>query len=141
MVEDATSGDGVSQETILKVLAEIANEYYRLVFAVASAFLGGSLLFLEKFVRKLSVGTLVPLTLGWVALVVAIALIANVCARNIESANLVIRDKRADARKLDDAKARDTALAVWCLVGGMTLLVIAGIVSLWTKLWTGGQLP
>ena len=133
--------DGVTQETILKVLADIANEYYRLVFAVASAFLGGSLLFLEKFVRKLSVCTLVPLTLGWAALVVAIALIASVCARNIQSANLVIQNKRTAARSIDDAKARDTTLAVWFLVGGMALLVIAGIVSLWTKLLTGGQLP
>jgi hypothetical protein len=127
----------ISRETIFTVLANDADGYYKLVLTVASAFLGGSLLFLEKIVPHPTRLSLVLMTLGWLSLVASIAAITSVRQRNLRSGFLALEGKVDEARKLDVAKDRHSGWAAWLLIVGMSFIVLAGAVGIWTKTFGG----
>ena len=130
MAEDK---DVVSHETILKVLAADADGYYRLVLTLASAFLGGSLLFLEKIVPKPTCLSLVFMSLGWVALVASVAVVTNIREKNLRSGYIALEGKRDQARVLDAAKDRQITWASTLLIAGMAFVTLAVAVGVWTR--------
>ncbi|MBI5710345.1 MAG: hypothetical protein HZC42_08590 [Candidatus Eisenbacteria bacterium] len=127
----------VSRETIFRVLATDADGYYKLVLTVASSFLGGSLVFLEKFLPHPTALSLAFLSVGWASLVTSIGLIANVRLRNLQSGAFALENKITEAQALDLVKARHTEWAARCLIGGMALIVAACATGLWTHMYGG----
>jgi len=119
------------------VLATDADGYYKLVLAVASSFLGASLVFLEKLLPDPTALSLAFLSAGWALLVTSIGLIANVRMRNLQSGALALEGKVTEAQALDLVKARHTKWAARCLIGGMALIVAACAIGLWTNLCGG----
>lgn len=108
----------ITRETIFKVLAKDADGYYKLVLTLASAFLGGSLLFLEKIVPDPTWLSLVFMVLGWGSLVGSVAVVTSIRERNLRSGYLALEGKVEEARKLDVAKDRQTRWASLLLIGG-----------------------
>lgn len=131
------SQNDIPRETIFKVLATDADGYYKLVLTLASAFLGGSLLYLEKIVPDPTWISLVFMILGWVSLVGSVAVVTSIRERNLRSGYLVLEGKVDEARKLDVAKDRQTRWASLLLIGGMASVMLAGAVGMWIKVCGG----
>ncbi len=128
---------GISREAIFKVLAADADGYYKLVLTLASSFLGGSLLFLEKIMPKPTWLSLLFVSLGWGSLIASVALVTSIRAWNLRSGFFALEGKVEEARKLDVKKDRHTTCASNLLIAGMIFIMLAGAVSLWVKIGGG----
>lgn len=132
-----TERQDIPRETIFKVLATDADGYYKLVLTLASAFLGGSLLFLEKIVPDPTWLSLAFMILGWVSLVGSVAVVTSIRERNLRSGYMTLEGKVEDARRLDAAKDRHTRWASVLLIAGMAFVMLASGVGLWIKVCGG----
>lgn len=121
------------QLAILQSLTTEAGGFYALIVTVASSFLGGSLLFLEKFALNRSRWTLALLILAWLALVAAIGCIARLRYHNLKSARLALEERFSDASEIDKHTDRLSWLSQYLLIGGMLSLVVVGSVTFYTQ--------
>jgi H+/Cl- antiporter ClcA len=121
------------QFAILQSLTAEAGGFYGLIVTVASSFLGGSLLFLEKFALNPTRWTLVLLILAWLALVAAIGCIARLRYHYLKSAKLALEDRFGDASKIDKHTDRLGWWSQYLLIGGMLGLVLVGSLTFYTQ--------
>jgi hypothetical protein len=121
------------QLAILQSLTTEAGGFYTLIVTVASSFLGGSLLFLEKFALNRNRGTLLLLILAWVALVAAIGCVARLRYHNLRSARFALEERFSDASQIDQHTDRLSWLSQYLLIGGMLGLVVVGSATFYTQ--------
>jgi hypothetical protein len=127
---------------ILKSVTIEAGGFYKLIVTVSSAFLGGSLLFLERIAPAPTPLMKLLLALTWFALIGAIACVAWVRCQNLRAARLAL-DRLAlsegddeakkledEAKKLDRHKELLSSYSQYCLVAGMLLLSVVGMLNL-----------
>ena len=119
----------VSKSAVLQSVTAEANGFYGAVVTVASTFLGGSLLFLEKFAPAESNWSIYIIGFGWIALAAAIGCIARVRFMKSAIGKAFLEDRHDDASKIDKQTALLSNLAQWLLIGGMVALVVVGIVN------------
>ena len=117
----------VSRSAILQSITTEASGFYMTVTTVASTFLGGSLLFLDKFVTARTTFSLTLLAVSWIALVGSISCVARVRYLNLKSGRLVLRDDYDSADAIDAASYRYSNLSQWLLIVGMAALVVVGL--------------
>ncbi len=123
----------VSKDTILTVLATEAGGFYNLVITIASSFLGGSLLFIEKIALIPSNSSLYLLGLGWLALIGSIVAISFVRRLNLDSGWKALEEK-FDEAKVIDAKTRKLSTGAIVLFSiGLFLIMLFGIINLVQK--------
>jgi hypothetical protein len=114
---------------ILQSITTEASGFYGLIVTVASSFLGGSLLFMEKISPLRSEWSLVGFGVAWISLVASIGCIARLRYYNLKSGRLALDEKFTDASQID--KHTDT-LSWWSqtlLIAGMSSLVIMGLIN------------
>ena len=128
--------EGDLTKTIFETAAAEATGFYQLVITVATAFLGGTLVFYEKIAPQPSKPSLVLAGLGWLLLVICIWLIARIRLLNMESAHLALRGDFKSAQAIDHRTRAGSRNSVTLLVLGMMLVIAAGIASLWVKAGT-----
>jgi len=131
---DDQKDERVSKDALFDSIVKEAGGFYNLILSVASAFLGGSLLFLEKIAPKPVVWSLPILGLGWLALIVAIGLSAYVRLENLEAGRLALEGKYDEAKKLDRKKECCCIGMLWTLLIGVFLVAAFGLVNIIAKI-------
>jgi hypothetical protein len=119
----------VPKSAVLQSITAEANGFYGVVVTVASTFLGGSLLFLEKFAPARSAWSIVVMAIGWISLVASIGCIARIRFMNLRSGKLALLDQFDEATKIDHHTDMLSNWAQWLLIGGMSALVFMGVLN------------
>lgn len=119
----------VTKSAVLQSITAEANGFYGVVVTVASTFLGGSLLFLEKFAPARSAWSIVMMALGWTALVASIGCITRIRFLNLRSGKLALQGDYDGATKIDHRTDMPSNWSQWLLIGGMSALVFVGVLN------------
>lgn len=119
----------VPRSAILQSITTEASGFYTTITTVASTFLGASLLFFDKFIVTRTTLSLVLLGVSWITLVAAIACVARVRFLNLRSGQLALQDKFDAADAIDKRSAKFSTAAQWCLIVGMAVLVVVGLLN------------
>jgi hypothetical protein len=121
----------VSKTDVLGAIVTAATQYYQTITTVASAFLGGTLFFMEKIVppgtRPQLLGILAA---GWLLLIGAILSVVFVQRWNLVSGQLAMRGQIGEAQQIDRRSNRATLSAVVCLTSGIALVMLYGFLNL-----------
>ena len=127
------SSDHDVKKTIFQAAAADATDFYKMIITVATAFLGGTLVFYEKIAPQPTKLSLLFAGVGWLLLVASIGLIARIRLHNIESAHQALGGKFDAARAIDGRARADGRSSVRALVLAMVMIIAAGVASLWVK--------
>jgi hypothetical protein len=119
----------VPKSAVLQSITAEANGFYGVVVTVASTFLGGSLLFLEKFAPARNSWSIVVMAIGWISLVASIGCIARIRFMNLRSGKLALLDQFDKAEMIDRHTDMLSNWAQWLLIGGMSALVFMGVLN------------
>ena len=119
----------VSKTAIFQSITTEAGGFYTTVTTVASAFLGASLLFIDKFISGGSTPSLVLLGLSWISLVASLGCISYVRYLNLESGRLALEDNFKGAGVVDLRSRKVLTASLVCLIVGMTALVFVGLAN------------
>lgn len=120
----------VSREVLFNSIVKEAGDFYNLILGISSAFLGGSLFFIEKIAPNPQGYSLVLLYAGYVLLILTIALSAYVRWKNLESGKKALESKYDEANAIDCQKEKCCKFMLWFFVLGITLVSLFGMVSL-----------
>ena len=119
----------VSKAALLQSITTEASGFYGQIVTVASAFLGGSLLFMEK-IAPVRVGfSLLFLAFGWLALVASIGCVARLRHMNLMAGGLAMDGNYEKARQINRHTDRLSAWSQGLLILGMASLVIVGLLN------------
>lgn len=130
---DKSTNEKVSKDTLFNSIVKEAGEFYNLILTVASAFLGGSLLFLEKIAPQPVKWSFCILGFGWLSLIISIGLAAYVRLKNLESGRLALEEKYEEAKKLDRKKECCTVCMMCMVLFGVLCITIFGMINLILK--------
>lgn len=119
----------VPKSAILQSVSAEANGFYGVIVTVASTFLGGSLLFLEKFVPARTGWTVIVMGIGWFALVGSIGCVARIRFMNLRSGKFALEDKHDEASRIDLHTDGLSNWSQWLLIVGMSALVVMGVLN------------
>ena len=120
----------VSSDKKFEVMATEAGGYYQTIVTIATAMMGGSILFLEKIAPHPIVWTIALLAMGWLALLGSIFLITDVRLNNLESLRHALECEYELAKTVDSHTRKASDLARWALVFGMLLIAGYGLLNL-----------
>jgi hypothetical protein len=128
----AIENESVAKTDLFRAIVESATEYYKLMITIASAFLGGSLLFVEKLSPSANPlkSHVILLGCGWLFLVVSIILILVVQRSNLKSGKLVMEGKMEEAAKIDCHTGCESTWALVALALGIVLIMLYGLLNL-----------
>jgi hypothetical protein len=128
----AVETERVSKEDVFKAIVTSAAEFYKFAITVASAFLGGSLIFVQNIAaaKTLTRGSLWFLGSGWALLIASIFLIGLVQRGNLKSGQYVMDGHLEKSRRLDQWTSTGTTLAMLCLALGILLVMLFGFFHL-----------
>jgi len=111
--------------------AKEAAGFYNMMLTIATAFLGGTLLFLEKFVvTSVFLPSIIILTFAWLLICVAIICVIRIRELNLRSGKYFLDGRVDKAREIDNRNKRLTKFSVISLGMGIFLLVVFGIVNM-----------
>jgi hypothetical protein len=133
MSETKKSANVSSVDTVFTVVAQEASEFYKLITTIASAFLGGVLVFVEKITPKPSHSSIIVLGIGGALLVLSIGAIAYVRIKNLVSARCLLDGNLDEATRLDHKKEVMSHVSVWLLMAGMACITLFAAMNLWEK--------
>ena len=111
-------------------LTQAALGYYKTIFTVASAFLGGSMLFLERIAPNPSGLSLVFLAAGWFVLIIAVISIALVQRDNLRSGRQFLEGKIPESVRTDNRSSFFSTLSIVCLAIGLLAITTFGFINL-----------
>lgn len=114
---------------IYTTVAQGANDLYRTMITVASSFLGGSLLFLEKFAPSPPRWSMWLLALGWGALVLSVMCTARVLRLNNISGRHALENKWEESGKVWKNADRYTDWAGYSLCVGIAMIMLFGFIN------------
>jgi hypothetical protein len=137
------SGENVEirREAVFNSVVSEAAGFYRVIVTVASSFLGGTLLFVERIAPTPRPFWLVVLGVGWLCLIASItAAVTWVRRLNLESGHLALSGQYDGARRIDHRSRRWSSVAAGCLAVGMLLVSLTGLGHLWPSDGTKGDL-
>lgn len=120
--------DTISRPEIFKAIVADAGGYYGQLVTVASAFLGGSLFFLEK-ITPIPLYSQILMFLGWLFLITSIASTLYIRHWNLESGRLALEAMFDEAAKLDQRKKNLGSASIIALILGMASLAVVGILN------------
>lgn len=120
----------ITRSDIFSSIVSEAGSFYRTIITVASTFLGGTLLFLERIAPRPSIHSVIVLAIGWFCLIAAILFIIFVRALNLRSGQYALEGRFDKAHKLDTRKWALTVCAAWALTLGLLCIMWFGFVNL-----------
>jgi hypothetical protein len=126
MAED----EHVSKDAVFSSIVSEAACFYKMIVAVASSFLGGSLIFMEKIAPDPSTFSLVVLGIGWLALMASIALVATVRRLNLESGWRAMGGNYDEARRIDKKTRSRSKWSTRLLILGMSAIMVFGVLNI-----------
>jgi len=115
---------------IYQTVASGASGLYKTTLTIASTFLGGSLLFLEKFAPHPSTWSKLILAFGWLLLVAAIGLTMRVQRLNNRCGYYALEEKRDRSDAIYKQADRWTEGGNWCLILGIGVIMLFGFLNL-----------
>jgi len=98
---ESRTDSGLSKKDLAQLLVSEAQGFYALLMTVASSFLGGSLLFLEKLGTTRNLIALTALAIGWVSLVLSVCFLTWGRLKNLESGKLALKGSFKEADSID----------------------------------------
>jgi hypothetical protein len=119
----------VSKAALLQSITTEASGFYGQIVTVASVFLGGSLLFLEKIAPVRTGLSLLFLAPGWLALVASIGCVVSLRHMNLMAGRLAMDGKYHEAGQFNRCTDRLSVWSLGLLILGMVLLMVAGILN------------
>ena len=122
--------DPVDNNTIFSAMAQEASGLYDLIIKIASLFLGGTLLFIEKITPHPSACSVHLLGIGWLLLIITIVLIAIIRLINIKSGNHAMGSEMDHAKALDRIGLPLTYVALSSFALGLILIASVGLVNI-----------
>ena len=131
-MKDTRQKNKVSQEKLFETIVTEASGFYRSVLTVATAFLGGTLVFLKQMAPSPSPLSQAALGLGWFALIASVGCVIWVRRLNLDSGRHVLEGDIEAARRLDRRTRTLSNWAAGLLVAGMILLMLFGFLNLST---------
>jgi len=129
MAEDSNQSGREDKRLIYSTVASGASDLYKMTLTVASSFLAGSLLFLEKIAPSPTQCSKWLLGLGWLAFVAAICLVVRVQRLNLQSGTAALEGRWDDSAKIFGRADIFTALANWSLIVGMASIMLFGFLN------------
>lgn len=123
--------DAAQRDSTFRIIVGECRAFYKQVVTVATLFLGGTLLFIEKITPHPAQCTLVILGLGWLSLVLSILGVTWVRRDNIECGRLVLCDQEGEARAIQRRAQRFTDASGILLAIGVFLVMLFGFVNFW----------
>ncbi len=129
----AKSEESARRDSTFIIIVEECRGFYKHVLAIATAFLGGTLLFLEKISPNPSGLSLVLLGIGWTLLIVSILAVIWVRRLNIECGRLTLRNEIVEAEAIHCRSRKFTTAAGFLLGFGMGFVMAFGLVNFWNK--------
>jgi hypothetical protein len=111
-------------------LVQEAAGFYGLLLTIASAFLGGTLIFLDRIAPSPKPWTVYVLAGGWGALVAAVVLVALVRWRNVETMRAFLEGRHGELRLKERLTRGLTVAAIVCLGCGMLAVSAFGVLNL-----------
>jgi hypothetical protein len=120
----------VTPDVLFQAVVDEARAAYKLIVTMASAFLGGTLLFLEKIAPNPARCSIVVLGLGWSLLICSILCVLRVHYLNLKSGTHVLNGRYELAQPIDEKNDRLTMVASLLLVGGLLAIAVFGIWNL-----------
>ena len=131
MADDHQEISEVSREKIFDALTSEAGSYYNMIYGLASALLGGSLLLIEKLITQVHWASIVFLLApGWLVLAGAIFNILLIRERNIKSGNEALKLDFDAAEKYDKINQEMMDITKWLIGLGLLFLIAFGITNL-----------
>jgi hypothetical protein len=124
---DEAKKKGVDNGIIFTAMAQEASGLYDIVIKVASAFLGGTLVFLEKIVPSPSEWCIAVLGIGCGLLILTIVFVVIVRLVNIQAGHHALGDEMEIARSYDRFGQPLTVAALISFALGLGLIAYAGI--------------
>lgn len=122
--------DKATKDSILDSITQEANGFYNSLLTIATAFLGGSLLFLKELLHTLPPRGLFALYIGWIGLTTCLVLMVLVRFLNLVSGKHALARKTQDAQKLDYVKEWLCIIALAGLAIGLSSLMIFGAINI-----------
>jgi hypothetical protein len=122
--------DSVSKEGVFSSIVSEAAGFYKVIIAVASSFLGGSLVFMEKTAPDPTTFSLVVLGIGWLALIASIALVVTVRRLNLESGWRAMEENYDEARRIDKKTRKRSKWSARLLIFGMSAIMLFGVLNI-----------
>lgn len=121
------------EQLIFSSIVTEAGGFYSAILTIASSFLGGSLLFLEKITEAPNPISLYFLGLGWICLVFSIISIIFVRRRNLDSGWLALEGKYSEAKEIDSETRTLSNISSILLGVGLSLIMIFGMINVIEK--------
>jgi hypothetical protein len=135
-MSEKKSGASVSEDTLYNIIASEAGGFYNLLTTISSAFLGGMLIFVDKFVASFTIWSVLILGFGLLCLVGAIISIVYVRNKNLialDKYRTYLRNKTDSGYdeliELDKKKQKWTIYASWLFSVGILCLLFFGIIT------------
>lgn len=119
-----------------KIFDSLVNETLalsKLIVGTATAFLGGSLVFLEKIAPQRTPCSLIVLFLAWLLLIAAILSILCMHRISLISGWHALEGRSEKAQGNDERARRLSLAAVMCMVLGVALMMLFGAINLWSQ--------
>jgi len=120
-------------KTIWGSLELEAEELYKYVLTIASAFSGGTWFFMDKITMEPIHNSLILLFIGWGGLLFSIAILPIVRLFNLAGGRSVLEQKPQLTEKYSCVNDRLTWLMVLSMILGMVFIAIYIGVNLWYK--------
>jgi len=130
----SNENDPISRSTIFKAIVTNALAFDRIRLTVASSFLGGSLLFMEKIAPRPSALSLCLLGIGWFLLVVCIGCVAWTQRTELKSGRESLEGRFDEARQIDITASAFSTVGTWTLTIGMLLIMVFGLMNVSSRL-------
>jgi hypothetical protein len=123
----------VSDDALFDAIVTEATGFYNMLLAVASGFLGGSLVFIEKIAPSPPRWSLAILGIGWASLLFSLMVIIWVRRQNLESGKKALEKDYSSAKNIDQKKDKLTTWATILLALGVSSLLLFGMINLYHK--------
>jgi len=121
-----------------EALVKEAGEFYSLTIKIATLFLGGVILLIEKIAphktTRLMYGAYIFLVIGILLLLATSCLTFLIRKKNIQSAIHALREQYDKSEKIDEVKEGLTNWTVIFLILGMFCITIFGLISFFSKI-------
>lgn len=122
-----------SREALLASVTAEADGFYSQMATIASGFLGGTLLLMEKIAPNPGRCTLVILAAGWISLIVVLIMVVTIRYLNLMSAGCCARQEFDKAAIIDLIKDVMGALSILIMGIGMSSIFLFGFVNIWVR--------
>jgi hypothetical protein len=123
--------ESVSKKDVFAAVVASATEFYKTVLSVATLFLGGTLVFIEKLTPGgASTNGKYLLGIGWVLLICSICCVALVQRWNLESGKQIMEGQINKAQRIDKRTSVFSSLAIAALILGISFLMSFGYMNL-----------